>query len=148
MQPVVFLLKMTGRAMKSCTRISLCFLAGTALCTFGCPVAAEAADHPYRFIATTNVFRLKSPPESKPEETPPPPPPIITLQGITTTPGYPVVLCKVIAPTQMSQPAKEVSYVLGEGEREGEIEVLRINALAGTVTFRNHGIGQVLSLRK
>jgi hypothetical protein len=108
----------------------------------------ELRDHPYKNIPATNVFRLKSPPPPEPPKPPPTtPPPKITLQGVTTIPDRPHVLFKVMMPAKPPEPAKEMAYVLSEGERAGEIEVLDINEQAGTARFMNHGVEQTLALK-
>ena len=135
--------------MKTSTRIILCLVGGFALSTSPRAATVEARDHPYKNIPATNVFRLKSPPPrpaSKPPEQPPPPK--ITLQGITTVPGRAHVLFKVMMPARPPEPAKEIPYVLVEGEHEGEIDVLEINEQSGIVTFSNHGVVQVLALER
>jgi len=144
---VVFEMGNGHQLLKTPTSISLCILGGFTWCATGQAATAEAGEHPYRCIAATNVFRLKSPPASTPEPVPTPPLPKITLQGITTIDGQREVLFKVTMPARASEAAKEVAYVLSEGQREGEIEVLEINELAGTARFRNHGVEQVLKLR-
>lgn len=105
---------------------------------------AAAADdaNPYAgTITNRNVFSLKDPP-------PPPrpedlikkdPPPKILLQGLTTILGRRQVLFKVQMPAKPGQPAREESFVSAEGERNGEIEVLEIDEVAGVVKFNNHG---------
>jgi hypothetical protein len=133
--------------MKTSVRTGLCLLNCVVL-TANVPAAAAGAATPYGQIAAANVFRLKPPPprlDQKEPETPPPP--VITLQGITTFPCGRQVLFKVTTPAKPPEPAREVSFVLGEGQREGEIEVLETNLLTRTVKFRNHGVEQTLSLK-
>lgn len=136
--------------MKPLASSGLCLLCGVAWSTSVLAAMTDGRANPYATIPTANVFRLKplSPTNEPSDPQPSPPPPVITLQGITTLPCGSQVLFKVTLPAKPPEPAKVVALVLSEGEREGEIEVLRVNALAGTVTFRNHGIEQVLSLRK
>lgn len=135
--------------MKFRASISLCILGGVPLCDSGQAATAEASNNPYSYIAATNVFRLKPPAESTPpEKLPTPPPPIITLQGITTIFGYCEVLFKVTAPASGAQAAKAEFFVLREGQREGAVEVVSINVLSSTATFRNHGVQQVVALGK
>jgi hypothetical protein len=55
---------------------------------------------------------------------------------------------KLTLPAKSPGTAKETSHVLSEGERVGEIEVLEINVLSGTVKFKNHGVEASLALRK
>src|SRR6267378_902744 len=109
--------------------------ASLALCTtsHGLTPASSSAN-PYQGIVDRNVFALKPPP-------PPPPPPAvdntkptgpkIILTGITTILGK-RALMKATLPRQNEpgkppEPAKEESFMLKEGERQGEIEVLEIN---------------------
>lgn len=135
--------------MKSSQGFLLCLLTGATLGPSIRAATADAAEHPYKVIAATNVFRLKSPPASESQKPlPAPPPPQVTLQGITTIYGYRAALFKVTISARQSAPAKAIACVLGEGQREGEIEVLQINEHAGTVRFRNHGVEQVLTLGK
>jgi len=119
-------------------------------CAVGMSAHAARLDSPadpYCAIAATNVFRLKSPPESDPTEPLPEPPlPKITVQGTTTILGYRAVLFKVTLPAKPPPPTRETTFVLREGQSAGEIEVMEINVKAGTVTFRNHGIEQMVTL--
>ena len=55
-------------------------------------------------------------------------------------------LFKVAEKGTPGQPAKDESYVLSEGERQDEIEVVKINQADGTITFNNHGTIQELPL--
>jgi hypothetical protein len=105
------------------------------------------ADNPYQAIVGRNVFSLKPPP-------PPPnpedlikkePPPKIKLQGLNTILGRRQVLFKV--PAKPPGQPKEESFVMNEGERQGEIEVLEINMQVESVRFRNHGQEQLLNMK-
>jgi hypothetical protein len=109
---------------------------------------AEAAGNPYQGIAERNVFNLKPPPPATPPEPPPPPAPKITLTGITTILGNKRALLKLQEPAKPPQAAKEVSYILTEGQRDGDIEILAIDEQAGTVKVNNHGTVQELSFDK
>lgn len=108
---------------------------------------AVTADNPYQAIVGRNVFSLKPPP-------PPPnpedlikkePPPKIKLQGLNTILGRRQVLFKV--PAKPPGQPKEESFVMNEGERQGEIEVLEINMQAESVRFRNHAQEQLLNMK-
>ncbi|MCW5551146.1 MAG: hypothetical protein KIS67_03160 [Verrucomicrobiae bacterium] len=112
-------------------------------------VTPNDAGNPYEAIVGRNVFSLKPPP-------PPPnpedlvkkdPPPKIRLQGLTTILGRRQVLFKSQTPAKPGQPAKDESYVLSEGERQGEIEVVAIDENAGTVKFNNHGTVETLNMK-
>jgi hypothetical protein len=105
-----------------------------------------ALDKPYAGIVARNMFGLVPIPPADPNANQPPadPPPKITPNGIMTIFGKLQALFKVSA--KPGQPPKETSYVLTEGERQDEIEVVKINQPDGIITFNNHGIIQELPL--
>ena len=109
---------------------------------------ADVPGNPYQGIVERNVFNLKPPPPVGPPEPPPAPVPKITLTGITTILGNKRALMKVLEPPKPPQAAKEESYILTEGQRDGEIEVLAIDEQAGTVKVNNHGTVQELTFDK
>ncbi len=123
-------------------------LGGVALGLGTQALVADAPDNPYQGIVERNVFNLKPPP--RPEDNLPPaaPPPKITLTGITTILGNKRALMKVQEPPRPPQPAKEESYILTEGQRDGEVEVLAIDEQAGSVKVNNHGTVQELTFDK
>jgi hypothetical protein len=109
-------------------------------------LVAETAGHPYLGIAGSNVFRLKAPQ--------PPPPPLQSvpltrakLVGITTL-GDKRALLKVYLPANPPEPAKEISCILAAGQRDGPIEVLEIDEVAGTVKVNNSDTVMVLTFEK
>ncbi|NOS72465.1 MAG: hypothetical protein HOP33_21400 [Verrucomicrobia bacterium] len=108
-----------------------------------------AAANPYETITTRNVFGIKPPAPPAPVEQPKPQAPEIKLQGLTTILGNKLVLFKATIPAKPpEQPApKQMSFMLSEGQRDGEIEVLEINAVAGIVKFRNYGVEQTLNMK-
>ena len=109
---------------------------------------AVASGQPYASIVTRNMFGLVPIPVVDPNASLPPvdPPPKITPNGIMTIFGKLKALYKVAAKPKQGQPPKEDSYVLSEGERQDEIEVVKIDQPNGIVTFNNHGVIQELSL--
>ena len=112
-------------------------------------VNSDSAGGPYRGIVARNVFDIKpAPPPVDPAsiKPPAPPPPNIRLNGIMDILGRRQVLMKVQLPAKPPAAAKEEAYVLSEGQREGEIEVLEINIKAGTVKINNYGTITNLSL--
>jgi hypothetical protein len=122
------------------------------LCLLGSLVAgpralglvADTSGNPYRGIMERNIFGLKPPPPPpSPEETKAPPP-NIKLTGITTILGRKQALLMVAVPAKPPQPAREESYILTEGQREGEIEVLNIDEKGGSVKVNNRGAIQTL----
>jgi len=105
-------------------------------------------DNPYAAIVIRNIFGLVSPP-------PPPDPsidaaknlPKITPTGIQSLFGRVKVLFKVAgAPAKQGQPAKDMFYILSQGQRQDDIEVTKIDEKNSIVTFNNHGITQELPL--
>ena len=104
-------------------------------------------NNPYAPIVVRNVFDLNPPPPADAGQ-PADPPPKITPNGIMSIFGQLQVLFKVAGTAKPGQPAKDDSYILSEGQRQDEIEVVHIDEKAGLVTFNNHGTVQELSLVK
>ncbi len=116
--------------------------------------ARDAAGSPYQPIIARNVFGLRSPPPPPSPEANKPPPPKIFLQGITTFGGVKRALLKTQMPPKPGEkPTGDQSFILAEGQRDGDIEVLEIKADGeasyvkvndfGTITnltFENNGI--------
>jgi hypothetical protein len=107
---------------------------------------ADVPQNPYQGILDRNVFNLRPPPKPGDNLPPPAPPPKITLTGFTTILGDKRVLFKVQEPARPPHPPKEESYILTEGQRDGDIEVLEVDAKAGVAKFNNHGTLQTLDL--
>ena len=104
---------------------------------------------PYVGIVSRNMFGLVPIPVVDPatlNQPPADPPPKITPNGIMTIFGKLQVLFKVATKPPPGQPQKDDAYVMTEGERQDEIEVVKIDGKAGVVTFNNHGTVQELSL--
>lgn len=111
--------------------------------------SAATADNPYKPIPQRNVFGLNPIPTNNPaDQKPPEPPSKIIPNGIMTIFGKVQVLFKVQEPGKAGQPAKEQTYVMGEGERQDDIEVQKIDEKAAAITFNNRGIVQTLELVK
>jgi hypothetical protein len=110
--------------------------------------AAAASDKPYASIVARNMFGLLPvpPPPTNDPAASADPPPKITPNGIMTIFGKLQALFKVAGKGQAGQPPKDESYVLSEGERQDDIEVVKINEADGIVTFDNHGAIQALPL--
>ena len=125
--------------MKRGERLFTCALAGLALCGAAHAVADGTSGSPYQGIVERNVFGLKpAPPPPGPEANKPPPPKIF-LTGITSILGRKLALMKLTPPPKPGEPAKEESFTLAEGQREGELEVLEIDEKAGTVKVSDYG---------
>ena len=123
-------------------------LAGRAATAAGtAPTAAEAPQNPYDPIVQRNMFDLVPIPVHNPaDDVPVNPPPKISPNGIMRLFGKLQVLFKVAEPGQPGKPGKDESYTLGEGERENDITVQKIDEVAATITFDNHGTIQQLPL--
>jgi hypothetical protein len=110
--------------------------------------AATSANNPYSGIVERNGFGLKAP--DNPADLVKPPAPVVAdikLQGISTILGRSQVLMKIKVPAKPPEPAREQSLVLGEGQREGEVEVKQINPAEGTVTIDNGGATLALNMK-
>src|ERR1043165_292151 len=117
---------------------------GLLLLGAGASPAITDAGNPYRAISDRNAFALL-PPEPPPAPTPPAPPANIKLTGITTMFGNKRALLMV----QDTAPgSKEQSFMLSEGQREGDLEILQIDEKAGTVKVKNAGIETMLTFDK
>ena len=126
--------------MKHGEKMLICIWAGLA---FGLAVNATTANSPgtpYQGIVDRNVFGLKPPPPPPDPEATKPPPPKIILQGFTTFGNIKRALLKAQMPAKPGEPAKgEQSFILAVGQRDGDVEVLEIDAEAGIVKVNNFG---------
>ena len=110
---------------------SLACLSGGAL--------AMADSNPYQAIVARNVFGLKDPPPPAPVVEPAKPVPKLTLTGITTL-GKTRALMTAPAQAKPGELPKGLqSYILGEGERDGAVEVVSIDPAQGIVTLKLAG---------
>jgi hypothetical protein len=132
--------------VKRVRKICIC-LAGGLVLSAGLRAADEVSPgNPYAPIVTRNVFDINPPAPVDPNQQPAVPPPKITPNGIISVFGHLQALYKVAIPARPNQPAKDQSYILGEGQAEDDIEVTKIDEKAGVVTFNNHGTVQELPL--
>ena len=132
--------------MKRIGKLCFCLAGGLVLNTGLRAVDSASLDNPYAPIVTRNVFNINPPPPVDPNAQPVDPPPKITPNGIMGVYGHLQVLYKVALPPKDGHPGKDQSYVLSEGQAEDEIEVTKIDNVAGIVTFNNHGTVQALPL--
>ena len=131
-------------------RIGICLI-----CILTCPgfsrvakaSAAVSLQNPYEPIARRNIFGLLRPPNTDNE---PPPTAIagLRLKGTTSILGDRRALLIAQLPATPSEPAREQSLILSEGQSEGQITILEINVMAGRVTVDNYGTVQVLTFEK
>jgi len=111
------------------------------------PDAAHSGEL-YQGITKRNVFGLV-PPQIQIVEPPPPQIPKLTLTGITTILGNKRALMMEAEPGgKPGQPVQEVSLILTEGQREGNVEVLLIDEHAGSVKVNNSGTIMTLTFEK
>lgn len=112
-------------------------LAGAGWCFAVQADVAQPAANPYQSIVERNIFGLREPPPPPQVEQPKTPPPNINLTGISTL-GTSRAFLKIPASgAKPNQPAKtDQFFMLGEGERDGELEVVEINALLNTVRIK------------
>ena len=132
------------------TKLAIYFLALLGLSGQVNAAVSDSARGPYQGIVERNIFGLRSPP-AQPTTTPPiqtPAAPKVILTGITTILGAPLALLKVQFPAIPGRPANEQSYILTEGQKEGDIEVLKINDQAGTVQVNDFGTVMTLDINK
>jgi translation initiation factor IF-2 len=112
------------------------------------PAPNPAADTPYAGIVARNMFGLVPIPPPVPVDQPQVDPPSkITVTGIMSIFGRDQAIFTTAGDKPKGgQPPKEGSYVLAEGERQDDIEVVKINREVGLVSFKNHGIPQEIPL--
>jgi hypothetical protein len=141
--------------MNRAGKIAICLAGGLAL-NAGLRADDIYPDNPYATIVARNVFDLEPIPTNDPDAQQPGPVVTITPNGIMKLFGNLQVLFKTKttpAPGTRARPGvgagqgdNEQSYILAQGQRQDDIEVLKIDEKAGVITFSNHGIKQELPL--
>jgi hypothetical protein len=98
--------------------------------------------NPYLAITVHNSFGLQppSPPPSASDAVPPPQK--ITLTGIMSIFGRNFALLKT------DSGKNEKNLLLAEGRSDGDIELVSVNAEAGTVEIKNNGVVETIKLPK
>jgi len=133
--------------MKLAAKILVCLAGGLVLDATAHADDAVLPGNPYAVVVARNIFGLNPPPPPGPatpvDDTPPPK---ITPNGIMTIFGQLQVLFKVANPSVPGKPAGDTDYILSEGERQDDIEVVKIDEKDSIITFNNHGIVQELPL--
>jgi hypothetical protein len=126
--------------------------AGLGMVCFGANALGVVNDAPvnrYQTIPERNVFALK--PIVQPtatNETVALVLPKLFLTGFTTILSNKVAILNVQFLSKPGQPQTEKSLMLKEGQRDGEIEVLTINEISGTVQVNNSGTIMSLTFEK
>jgi hypothetical protein len=138
--------------MKHGEKTVLCIAAGLALCTATNAITPDPSASPYQGIVDRNVFGLKPPPPPPDPEANKPPPPNITLTGIlagSVFGGKKAIMKTPPTPAKPGEAAPtERSFILGIGQREGDIEVLDIDEKGGSVKVNNSGNVVTLTFEK
>ena len=127
------------------TLIGLLMIGGAAR---GITPDSPANANPYQGIVDRNVFGLRPPPP--PQEAPPPPkPPVnITLTGITTLMEKKRAFMSVTGSPKPGAPAATTSYMLTEGERQGDIEIVQIDEKEGSVKLKQSDTPVTISFKE
>lgn len=135
--------------MKLFAKILLCLISGLALnaglCADEVVTNNNLSGNPFAEIVQRNVFNL-NPVTQKPTVDPNNLPLKITPSGIQNFFGTVQVLFKTSEAAKPGQKAKDKYYMLSEGQRQDDIEVVKIDQQNEMVTFRNHGTVQELPL--
>jgi hypothetical protein len=103
--------------------------------------------NPYASICERNVFGLR-PQVAPPPVSPPAPAVKVILTGITTMPRGKRALLRIEFPPQRGKPAQAESCTLGEGQRDGPVEVLAINVKTERVTLDDSGTIMTITFEK
>ena len=117
-------------------------------CAAAQAIVSDSAGNPYQGIVDRNVFGLKPPPPPPTPESQQPPAPKVQVTGITDILGKKQALLKVSVPAKPPEPAKDQYYVLTEGQRDGESEVLEIDVKGGNVKLNDYGTVMTLNIEK
>jgi len=95
-----------------------------------------------------NVFGLSDAVVTPPPPVDPAPPPNVTLIGLSTLMSVPQAIVVVKPPSMPGKPAPaEETYIMNQGERRGELELLRVNVKAGTAKIKLEGVESTISMR-
>jgi hypothetical protein len=111
-------------------------------------VTPDSSPNQYGSITNRNLFALNPAPPPPKVEQPAPVLPKLTLNGITTILGRNLAIMKALFPGKPGEPAREQSYILSEGQRDGDIEVLEVDEQAGSVTVNNFGTVMTITFDK
>src|SRR6266478_1638779 len=134
--------------MKHSHKTLFCLFIGLAVWAGANAITADSSANPYQAIFERNVFGLKPPRQPEDTKSSPPPAPKITLTGIFTMFGSKLALFKVQMPSRPPDAAHEQSFILGEGQRDGEIKVLEIDDQACSVKVSSFGTVMTVAFDK
>jgi hypothetical protein len=107
-------------------------------------------NNPYSVIVERNVFRLNPPPPPPPiSNAPPPDLPVISFGGITETANEVKAHLSVKVKTGNSTMSERISYLtMGEGDKEGVVEVIKIFPVEERVDINNSGTRMTLTMKE
>src|ERR1700722_1981025 len=121
-----------------------------AVCMAGCAIKASCSDgqnNPYKDISERNPFELNPAAITNSDDVITPPVQI-TLNGIMTIFGDKRALLKTQPAISSLGATKGKNYMLAEGQRDGEIELLAVDVTGEKIKVNNHGVIQIISLSK
>ncbi len=119
------------------------------MCSSALDLRAGSSDAPYDLIAKRNIFGLNPPPSTPSPTNFTAPPPKVILTGIITVFGDKRALLKTASPAAAPTEAKGPRYyMLAEGQRDGDLEILQVDEKAGTVALKNAGVSFTLGFSK
>lgn len=101
----------------------------------GARATEPASASRYDLIPQRNVFKLREPPQQPTVAPTNPPLAKVNLLGISTL-HRKLAFLKLAGASKPGGPGAEQSLMLGEGQRDGDIEVVEINERAGLVRIR------------
>lgn len=132
--------------MKS--RILAGLISSAILGSTGGVLQANVGDNPYGMIVERNAFALKPPPppQTNAPVQPPAPPVDVFLTGISTLGGTAKVLLQIHDKAPGKKP--EFPPPLKEGDVQDRVEVVSINAEAGSVEIKLDGKDRTLTFEK
>lgn len=107
--------------------------------THAATLAEEPAANPYQAIPGRNLFHLNPPPAVQEQAALKPPTPKVFLTGISTLGNTKRALLKTAPVAKPGEAPKERSYMLTEGERQDDLEVVAIDEKEGAVKVNYAG---------
>ncbi|HUB87055.1 MAG TPA: hypothetical protein VMB22_04130, partial [Verrucomicrobiae bacterium] len=126
--------------MKRVVTIAICLASGLAWNSGRCANDIVLPANPYAPIIVRNIFGLNPPPPpAAPAPNPADAPPKITPNGIMTIFGVKQVLFHAAFKGRPGIPDSDQSYILAEGQRKDDIEIVKIDDKKNIITFNNHG---------
>lgn len=142
LRPIYYVMREKGKYLCSA-------LAAAVFCSSASMIGAASSGDVYGKISARNLFGLHDPPQAQPPEQPKPQLPKIVLTGTTTILGRKMAFVKIQPPPKAGEQQQgEQSLILGEGQREGAVEVLGIDEIAGSIRVNNSGTEMTVGFDK